>query len=217
MQDLANGGVDEDGVPINRQHGRDADAAEIEVFLGVVGEVEELFDDLIGEAQELEEWFPVFTTDGFGAAMDGFFDGFTVAEDAQGDDGVDLGPDGVVFNEGEAAEGEPATGLAPDGDADYVLGSGEFVGVVFVVGPDEGGEFAAAFVFAAGLEFDDFGQIRAEEIAIQREVAKEIGFAVFHREDEGGAFDALDGEGEGAAVPHEIADAVSANGPGAGR
>ncbi len=84
-------------------------------------DVEELSDQGIGVAKELEGCCGIFRTDAFG---DGFFNTEPVFENVDGGGGVESDPCVRVFifrKKRQSAEAMPTAGLAPNRDTNHVF------------------------------------------------------------------------------------------------
>ena len=107
----------------------------------------------------------------------------------------------------------PSAGLTPDRQSDNAACPRQFAHIALAVPANEGWILSSAFVFAAGLQFDDFLEIESEEMPVERKVAKEVALAILHRKDEMARLDASQGAGKAAAVPNQVAYEIGADSP----
>ena len=214
-QHAAHAVADEDVVPVHVQQRRDAHAAEEQLLPGKFFDIEQLANHFIREAEKFQQGSVIRASSELCILAHGILDQGAILEQAERDEGVQLRPHGGVIHKREPAEGYPAAGLAPDHAAHHVLRVAQFLGETLIFPAHERGVLSAALVFTPGLQFNDLGHLGAEEVPVQRQVAEEVALAVLHRHDERRAVQAVEHGGKGAAVPHQIANAVGTDRPGA--
>lgn len=215
-EDFAEGVIDKDLIPVDHHLGREAGASEVNFLAGEVGKIQQFANDFVGKTQKFHKGLYGSFREAFpDKGGDRGFDAAGIAGYAEGDEAVDFVPDSFGLEVGEAAEGGPASGLAPEMNSEDVFGVLELLEDGGIVESGERGVLPGTFVFAFGLEFDQFWDGGSEKVTVYAEVAEEIGLPEFHGEDEGGAVEVFKGLFEGAGIPDEVADGVGADGPGA--